>query len=220
MAREIIKKPTGLGIVNKNPNALGKLKSLALKSSDYNEALFLVLDHSASMGCMSIGVSRIDAVKQSVEVLVNSSGTSRIAVVTFDDRSEIVCPITNQHRMVKDAVDRVFPRGGTEILPALRMSADILYLQPARVRRMIVLSDGEAWDCDGAIAWATAEKAAFRLPIIDTVYFNDSPEGKALMMRLAEISGGKFYYAADLSQLMSTFKQLDVKTRGLLTSGK
>lgn len=213
----------GLGLISKGPGALGSLRSAALSSSEYREALGLTLDCSASMTSSDKhSVQRIVAVKLAVENLLSASSpnTSRILVSKFSHHSSIVCPLTNRYQMVREAIASISPNGGTKILPALEMTTDVLRLQEVIVRRIIVLSDGEAWDEDLAIAWAIKTKASYRLPIIDTIYFNSTDNGKNLMVTLAEISGGKFYYASDADQLAKTFKQLDVKTRGLLTDGK
>jgi len=222
---KIVKK-TGLGLLSKKPGALGKLRVAALRSTtEYREALGLVLDNSASMAMQdasNYSMSRLDAVKRAIGCLLDSSSelTSRIVVTTFSDSSHIVCPLTNRYQMVRETVDKIKVAHGTTLLPALEMTTDVLRLQDVAVRRIIVLSDGEAWDDREVLTWAEKTKAAYRLPIIDTIYFNSTDHGKELMVKLAEISGGRFYYAADAAELAITFKQLDVKTRGLLTDGK
>lgn len=203
-------------------DALGSLRKSALRSQTLQEALFLVIDHSASMAYGdACGESRISAVRRAASELLDAASPeiSRVGVVKFCHEAKIVCVLANQYSLVREALDAIRPSGSTCVCDALSIASSVLETQEVRIKRMIVLSDGEAQDADQAISWARSMKDTGRLPLIDTVYFNSSDQGKDLMVMLAEISGGKFCYAANAKQLITTFKQLEVKTRGLLTSG-
>lgn len=226
---DLIKRKTSLkkgpkGLVKKGKSALGGLRKAAIRSGEYMEALALILDNSASMGMRDLTAftSRMESVKLAVRSLLDEANpaTSRIAVISFSERPRSRVPLTNNYTMVRDGLNQIEPHSCTQIEPALRMGNDILLLQDVKLRRMIVLSDGEAQDALNALAWAESAKQSDSLPIIDTIYFSDTDYGKELMVKLAEISGGKFYYAQNAKQLATTFKQLEAKTRGLLTDGR
>jgi Mg-chelatase subunit ChlD len=223
---DIVKKRPGFGLVKRGKSALSSLKASALAQSTHEESLMLVLDHSGSMMSIedSSGFNRLDKVKEAVRIFLERSDPSKshVGLCKFGTMSEIVCPITNQYQLVRLALQGTQVAGCTSILPALDMSNYALLDSDVHVRRMIVLSDGEAQDSQQAVAWAGGILARnrHRLAIIDTVYFSSTEEGKELMITLAELSGGKFYYAPDFARLVSAFRQLDAKTRGLLTDGR
>lgn len=222
MAGDLTKFKKGLGLVDKGgTSALNRLKSSALRSSvSYQEALVLVIDYSASMNAPEMsGVRRIDAVKDAVNELLGdcTKGATRIAVVKFSSDSYVVVPLTPKYEMVREGMASIRPHKSTHILPALQIAQQILDLQEVRVKRMIVLSDGEAHDAIEAIVWATDKRTDGT--IIDTVYFNNVSYGEDLMVKLADISGGKFSRAENAKQLATTFKELEAKTRGLLGPG-
>ena len=224
MGKLVKKTKTKGGLVSKGKSSLGGLRKAAIRSGEYQEALALIIDNSASMGYVEISsnLSRIDSVKRAVDSLLDEANpsTSRIAVIRFSEFSVVVTPLTNQYQMVRDGIRKISPHSSTLIESALGLGNEILQLQDVKLRRMIVLSDGEAHDALEAIAWAKKAKEDGTLPIIDTIYFSDTEYGKELMVQLAEISGGKFYYAQNAKQLAGTFKQLEAKTRGLLTDGR
>jgi Mg-chelatase subunit ChlD len=212
----------GLGLVDKGgTSALNRLKSSALRASvSYQEALVLVIDYSASMNAPDeTGVRRIDGVKSAVDELVAecTKGATRIAVVKFSSDSYVVTPLTPKYEMVREGMASIRPHESTRILPGLLIAQQILNLQEVRVKRMIVLSDGEAHDAMAAIAWAENDRTEGT--IIDTIYFNNVSYGEDLMVQLASISGGKFSRAENAKQLATTFKELEAKTRGLLGPG-
>lgn len=223
MASDLEKFKKGIGLVNKGgTGALNRLRASALRpSAGFQEALVLVIDYSASMNAYDqTNVRRIDGVKSAVSALLEdcTKGATRIAVVKFSSDSYVVVPLTPKHEMVRKGMATIRPHESTSIKPALQIAQQILDLQDVRVRRMIVLSDGEAHDAPEALLWAMTELT--KGTIIDTVYFNNVSYGEELMVKLADISGGKFSRAENAKQLAKTFKQLEAKTRGLLVSGE
>jgi Mg-chelatase subunit ChlD len=223
MGSELDRFKKGIGLVNKRggKDALNRLRSSALRPSvGYQEALVLVIDYSASMSAPETsGVRRIDAVKSAVDGLLAdcTKGATRIAVVKFSDSGVVVTPLTPKYELVQEGMDTIEPYAGTFVTSALQIAQQILDLQDVRVKRMIVLSDGEAADVAQALVWAKNDRTEGT--IIDTVYFNNVSYGEDLMVQLADISGGKFTRAGDAKQLATTFKALEAKTRGLLGPG-
>lgn len=223
MGRDLEKLKKGIGLVSKGgTGALNRLRSSALRPSvGFQEALVLVIDYSASMNAYDqTNVRRIDGVKEAVTALLGdcTKGATQIAVVKFSSDSYVVVPLTPKYEMVREGMAKIRPHESTCIKPALQIAQQILNLQEVRVKRMIVLSDGEAHDAPEALVWAMTELT--KGTIIDTVYFNNVSYGEELMVKLADISGGKFSRAENAKQLATTFKQLEAKTRGLLVSGE
>ncbi|MFT7680530.1 MAG: Ca-activated chloride channel family protein, partial [Planctomycetota bacterium] len=106
-----------------------------------NLALVLVIDKSGSMGGHKIELAK-EAAIASAEVL---KGTDRFGVVAFDGRAEWISPITSSTDAgaINGNISRLVAGGGTNIYPALYEAYQALLDEDAKIKHMILLSDGQ-----------------------------------------------------------------------------
>ncbi len=106
-------------------------------------ALVLVIDRSGSMQ----EAGKIEAAKESARVTTEVlSPNDIIGVVAFDSEAQIfVKPQRAANKMrISGEIARLSPGGGTNILPGLREAFELLQTVNAKVKHVILLSDGES----------------------------------------------------------------------------
>jgi len=105
-------------------------------------ALALLIDKSGSMEGMKMELAK-DAAKAVVEVLGKDD---RIMVIGFDDRPSAYVPLTRatNRTQILDRISRIRAGGGTVIQSALEMAYLELVVAPARIKHVILMTDGIA----------------------------------------------------------------------------
>ena len=109
--------------------------------------IVFIIDHSGSMSESSGGVEKLELAKEaaarSVELLFP---TDRIGVIAFDDSASWVVPMTDLGNpgQVMRAIGSIRSGGGTDILAGLQAMANVLPNDPAKVKHVILLTDGGA----------------------------------------------------------------------------
>src|SRR5438067_2307304 len=64
----------------------------------------IAIDVSDSMGARDVGASRLDAAKAIAKRIVEANN-GRIALVIFESRAEVVCPLTSDDEAVSELID-------------------------------------------------------------------------------------------------------------------
>src|SRR5512138_3307399 len=109
--------------------------------------IVFIIDHSGSMSDASGGVEKLELAKEaaarSVEMLFP---TDRVGVVAFDDTATWVVPMTelDDPGQVMNAIGTIRSDGGTDIFAGLQAMAGVLPDDPAKVKHVILLTDGGA----------------------------------------------------------------------------
>jgi Mg-chelatase subunit ChlD len=117
------------------------------KSLSTSVALILVMDVSGSMGGGPGGASKMDLSKEAALAAVEQLGEyDQIGILAFDDHNQWMIHPTfaNDLTPIEDAISRMQPGGGTEIYPALKEAFDTVAPLDAKVKHIILLTDGEA----------------------------------------------------------------------------
>jgi Ca-activated chloride channel family protein len=174
--------------------------------------LVVVVDHSGSMA----SDGRLDKVKAGLHTLIDHlQDTDRLAIVEFDDRVDIDAPLaTTLNRPALHAiVDRLAPRGATDIYDGLQQGFLLLGDAPAseRQNRVIFLSDGNATagDISQADILAMAAGRVARGIGLTTIGVGTDFD-VALMRGLAEQGAGNFYFLEDPTAATEVFiEELD-----------
>jgi uncharacterized membrane protein len=110
-------------------------------------ALVLVIDNSGSMGDSVGGSTKIDLAKQAALAAAQSLGPyDEIGILGFSDDSHWAIPPTSAADLtpVEQAVNSMQAGGGTQIYPALQTAYQALSTVDAKVKHIVLLTDGEA----------------------------------------------------------------------------
>jgi Mg-chelatase subunit ChlD len=162
-------------------------------------ALVLVIDRSGSMSGQRIELAK-DAAKASAEVL---SSNDLIGVVAHDSSAIPVVQLqraANRLRIMS-AISSITSSGGTNIYPALKMAYN--WLQPARakVKHVIILSDGYS---PRSGIFELVEEMRQRSITVSTVGVGGSVDTN-LLKGIQQRGGGRFYHTSDPNNIPKIF---------------
>ena len=162
-------------------------------------AMVLVIDKSGSMDGQPIELARASA-KAAAELL---GAQDQIAVVGFDDQTRVILPMTgaSDKGTVLGAIDSLAASGGTDAYPGMVEGRQILQNAVAKVKHMIVLSDGQTPDNDfpGLVRDMRAQGMT-----VSSVALGDGA-AKELMEMIAQEGGGRYYETNDPTNMPQIF---------------
>jgi len=192
----------------------------------------ILIDTSSSMSSSDFQPTRLDAAKTYVNTLVdNINPDSKIGVISFSGASFIEQLPTTNHGDVKSAVSAISIAqvSGTDI-PGAMVTGTNLLLSSTKGKIMILLTDGSntASFFNKDPIQQGIEYAKKNNIIVDTIglgtnggpigylpeYYNISSVYDAdTLIRIANATGGKYYYTGNTQELESTYKDIlqDVK---------
>ena len=161
-------------------------------------ALGLVMDRSGSMSGPKLDAAK-ESARATVEVL---SASDLITVVVFDSApTTLVRPQKASNRLrISTEISRLVAGGGTNIYPALQEVFGILQSANAKVKHVILLSDGQA-PAEG-IADLVQEMRSNRITV-SAVGIGDADRN--LLQIIADNGDGRLYMTEDLSSLPRIF---------------
>ena len=142
--------------------------------------LVVCIDRSESMG-YGRRQSKLGVAKQlSTEVVRSLFPVDRVAVVTFDNVSEVILPLTpiSQVETIEATIDKVSERGNTCLVRGIRASRDAFDLRSTRNKNIIVLSDGRtnlSFDGSGGFEGSTSLEKEVKEACIDFQSLGISP---------------------------------------------
>ncbi len=171
------------------------------KEERYATALALVLDRSGSMRGQKIEICKSAAIA-TVELL---GAKDYLTVVSFDSSARSLVPMTRvtEKGAIKAQIASLNSGGGTNMYPGMTTGRDALKGVTAKVKHMIVLSDGQT---RGAAYPELAQQMKADGISISTVAIGGGSHG-ALLEKIATIGGGKYYQTIDPSNLPRIFTQ-------------
>jgi len=160
-------------------------------------AIILVIDSSGSMGAFGTQIAKVELAKETAQSVVDLLGERDvIGVISFDQEARwLAVPTEARHRdQVMDAVSRVQAGGGTNMHPAIRLAYDYLRRSQAKVRHVIIISDGQTdpGDFQGLLTRMASEKITTSSVAIGT------DADLELMQNVGRWGGGRWYAASDL----------------------
>ncbi len=167
----------------------------------YSTALALVVDKSGSMEGLKMELCKSAAVA-TAQMLAPKD---LIGVVAFDADASWIVPMTRAGRKgeIEAQVATLAASGGTNIFPGMTLAQQALREARARVKHMIVLTDGHTQG--GAYEQLAAELRGSGITV-STVGVGDGADN-ALLERIAAAGGGKHYATTDPSTLPKIFTQ-------------
>lgn len=106
----------------------------------------IAVDVSDSMGARDVGASRLDAAKAIAKRIVDAD-PGRVALVVFESRAEVICPLTSDDDAVSELIDSMqtgeVADPGTDLGTALINASRLLDSDPNLKGDIVVISDGE-----------------------------------------------------------------------------
>ena len=167
-------------------------------------ALVLVIDKSGSMAEASWGLTRLalarEAACSALEVL---TPRDYAGVIAFDDAGKWVVPLSpvTDAAAMQEQVRTIRLGGGTAFYSPLRMAQQALKSANAQYKHVIFLTDGESGDT--GYQEIVKEMAADGVTLT-TVAVGDGADYRG-MRELAELGGGRMYYAGPFDSLPRIF---------------
>jgi uncharacterized protein YegL len=155
-------------------------------------ALMLVVDKSGSMNGDRIELAK-EAAKATVEILQKND---KVGVVAFDDAIQPIVRMqsaVNRVRILND-ISRLQASGGTDIASGLSYGFEKLAMTPAKLKHMIILSDGHS---DSANIFSELLPAMRIENVTVSTVAIGSESATTLLRRIAEGGGGRYYFTSD-----------------------
>ncbi len=178
--------------------------------------IVFIIDHSGSMSEASGGVEKLELAKEaaarSIELLFP---TDRVGVIAFDDSASWVVPMTelNDPAQVANAIGSIREGGGTDILAGLQAMAKVLPDDPAKVKHVILLTDGGA-DPTGIPELIQKLNTENGITLSTVGVGNDAAP---FLEDLATIGAGRYHFTNDAASIPSIFtEETSLATRAYL----
>ncbi len=167
-------------------------------------AIVLVIDTSGSMDAFGTELAKEELAKEIASSVIDLLGEhDQIGVITFDQEYRWLVPPTEarQRTQVLEQIARLRAGGGTVMYPPLRGAWEFLRRSPAKIRHVIVLSDGltDPGDFRGIAATMARDKIT-----LSTVAIGKDADVE-FMRNLARWGGGRTYVAKDLYSVPKIF---------------
>jgi Ca-activated chloride channel family protein len=204
----------------------GQEESIAyFATTDVPFDLVLLIDLSGSTA------DKRDLIRKSTERFIAAARpTDRLAIVTFADTTEVVCPLTADRARLIEGANRIQGFGGTRFWDALKFTLDNVVgpKTPGRRRAIVMMTDG----VDNALAGGASGSEISFADLLEAVRKNDelivpiyldtesdreyfSSVGRRMyenarktLALLAQESGGLYYTARKIGDLNGVYDQV------------
>ncbi|MGI8587052.1 MAG: VWA domain-containing protein [Chloroflexia bacterium] len=180
-------------------------------------ALALVIDKSGSMGrchcgnsgvyrstsVQESGVAKVDIAKQAVlKAAAGLAPTDRISVITFDTQAHALVAMQPMSKLpdLSNLISGITAGGNTNLFSGLRAATDSLEATSAKVKHVILLTDG--WSNDIAYDDLIAEMRSHQITLSTIAAGKGASD---LLVDLAQKGGGRYYAAEDESTVPQLF---------------
>ena len=162
-------------------------------------ALVLAIDRSGSMSGRKLELAK-DAARATAEML---GGDDLIGVVAFDSQAIPLVRLQRAQNRVRISSDiaRLTAGGGTQLLPPLQEAYQQLAAATARIKHVILLTDGQA-EYQGILELVN-QMVAQKITV-STVGVGSGAD-QTLLTAIAENGGGRFYFTQDESSIPKIF---------------
>ena len=161
-------------------------------------AMMLVIDKSGSMSGAPIALAR-QAAKAAVELL---SPRDQVGIVGFSGEPHIISELRSaaEQDTLMSLIDTLEASGGTHAYPAMVEGKEMLDNAAAKIKHMIVLSDGHTQAADFQTLTQSMADSGIT---VSTVALGDAD--RALMAAIAEIGRGRYYETTDPTTVPQIF---------------
>ena len=203
------------------PRSVSNLKETSVSVID----ILLVLDISSSMLADDFKPNRLEAVKKTASEFIKGRKEDRIGILVFAGESFIQCPLTIDKTVLKSLINEITVASkeydGTAIGMAIANGTNRLRNSKVDSKVMILLSDGS--NNSGEIDPITAAELADQFNIkIYTIGAGTNKSytripGRGMirneideetLMRIAKVTGGKYFRAPDIETLGLIYSEI------------
>jgi Mg-chelatase subunit ChlD len=163
-------------------------------------ALVLVIDRSGSMA----NQDKLELVKEAARLTSNTlAPDDLIGVIAFDSSPQVVVNLqpAGSRLRIASAIGRLTPGGGTDVLPALREAYVALRSSRAKIKHVIVLSDGQSPRAGLESLSSAMRDAAITVSAVGV----GSGAGQDLLAEIAQQGSGRFYFSRDGTDVPQIF---------------
>lgn len=161
--------------------------------------MVLVIDKSGSMDGDPIEMAK-SAARSAVELL---GRRDQVAVIAFDGDSYVISEMQSASNTSKisDEISRIEAGGGTTMYPAMEMSMEMLMNASAKLKHVILLTDGVSTpgDFEGLAAQMASSKIT-----VSTVAAGSGADVE-LLEQIARVGKGRYYFTDDPAQVPQIF---------------
>ncbi len=168
-------------------------------------AMVLVIDKSGSMGGQKIELAK-DAAKGAAELL---GPKDQLGVIAFDGDSYWVSELHSaaDKGYIIDRISTIEASGGTSIYPALADAYDSLASATAKLKHVILLTDGHS--TPGDFEGIANDMVSARITLSGVAVGQEADQD--LLERLAQTGGGRFYMCDDPTSVPQIFTKETVE---------
>jgi Mg-chelatase subunit ChlD/uncharacterized membrane protein len=159
-------------------------------------ALILVMDKSGSMDLYRRDVSKMAMAREAAILATEAlNPNDQVGVLAFDTRPQWVVPPTRLRTsadvdQVRAQIGTIVADGGTNIFPALEAAYEAARQAQARLKHIVLLTDGQSPDGDYAGLTARMRGDNVTLTTVAVGADSDLP----LLTRLAQLGDGRHYF--------------------------
>jgi Mg-chelatase subunit ChlD len=161
--------------------------------------MVLVVDKSGSMTGDKIEMAK-SAAQSAVELL---GRRDQVAVIAFDGDSYLTCEMqsANNKAKINDEISRIDAGGGTTMYPAMEMANEILMATNAKLKHVIILTDGISTPGDFE---GLAQQMVSNRMTVSTVAVGDGSDTE-MLETIARTGKGRYYLTEDPAQVPQIF---------------
>ena len=176
-------------------------------SETVGRSIVFAIDSSGSMSRNDADGLRKTLTKELINQL--DSRKDKLSIIDFDDEVRVSTALTNDFKSVEEDIDNIDSDGETYIPDALKAGVNkLLEDKQSKNRKYIfVLTDGEDSKEPGNDYNQIIDKARKNNIAIYTIGLQNA--NQALLRRVADATGGKFYFAQDATELPKIYEQID-----------
>jgi Mg-chelatase subunit ChlD len=187
-----------------------------------NVALVLVIDKSGSMDLFRSDVSKISMAREAaIQATDLLQSDDYLGVVAFDSRMQWVVPTTRLRtpddlKQAQARISTIQADGGTNIYPALEAAYDSIAGVDARLKHVVLLTDGQSFSADYA---GLIQRMRPREITLSTVAVGADADTK-LLTQIAGLGEGRYYFterSAEIPRIAS--KEANILTRNATVEG-